>query len=147
MAIFAYPPIRFNRFAQRLKNAQPYTAPVPVQVTQMYHPEVAKMTRQVAPGNASTIAIKHRIDEQSVDFGGCSDRTYANKDARVAAPQGKTSCLNFFCVSRVSIKQRKMENVQPWSQIPRFRVMSCLLAEWRGKACGGQIPNKPWQVA
>jgi hypothetical protein len=31
-------------------------------------------------------------------------RTYANKDTRAAAPQGKTSCPNLFCVSRITNK-------------------------------------------
>ncbi len=54
---------------QRLENALPDAALAPAGMPGMDHTEIPKTLRQIAPGNARSIAVQHRFDKQAVVLG------------------------------------------------------------------------------
>ena len=51
---------------QHLENPLPHAAAAPAHVSRVDHPEIAKPLGKIAPGNARSVAIEHRLNKQSI---------------------------------------------------------------------------------
>ena len=54
---------------QDFKHTHPHARLTPARMTQMHHPKVPEVLGQVAPRNACSITVQHRVDKPSVVSG------------------------------------------------------------------------------